>query len=113
HRLKQAERRRPKALQEARDTDRRIKGQYNLLKELEDTVKSGDRSAMGVWMEAAKDFTDEFLRFKPFFYDRARGFTGYFRRKGDWFIDAAIIELASFANRMEEGSTFVSSFQRS
>jgi general transcription factor 3C polypeptide 3 (transcription factor C subunit 4) len=103
YRLSQAAAKRPAEMQAARDVDLRIKDQFKTMKELEETVDTGDHLATAEWMNAASEMIAEFMKFKLFFMDRNLPFAGYFRRRGDWWKDAAITELASFANRIDSG----------
>jgi general transcription factor 3C polypeptide 3 (transcription factor C subunit 4) len=81
-----------------------LQKQYIILRRECEAMRSGDAVSADAWMEAARDLTDDFRSFKPFFpldkYIKFLGYSGDSRLQAETPLD---LDLTAMAERLSQG----------
>jgi general transcription factor 3C polypeptide 3 (transcription factor C subunit 4) len=81
-----------------------LQRQYSVLRKEFGAMRSGDVASVDIWMDAARDLTDDFRSFKTFFpldkYIKFLGYSGDSRVQAETPLDS---DLAAMAERLSRG----------
>jgi general transcription factor 3C polypeptide 3 (transcription factor C subunit 4) len=86
------------------ETAERLQSQYFILREECEGMRIGDAASVDAWMDAARDLTDDFRGFKPFFpLDKYLKFLGYSSDSSSQAGTSLDLDLTAMAERLSKG----------